>query len=117
DFLLPGLLLEFPAHRWRTRETQQLEAWVGGEEFGALPMTGQNGKGAPRQVCLRQYLTDEQRSDRRLACRLEHEGAANRQRRRNLVSSQVEWKVEGRNEGTRSDWHALVHTEVAAGPG
>ena len=53
--------------------------------------------------------------DGREAGRLEDEGAADGEGRRDLVGRQVQGEVEGGDEGAGSDRHALPHPRVAAG--
>ncbi len=65
------------------------------------------------QIGFGQHLADDQRSNGRATGRLEHEGTADRQRRRDLVRGQVQREIERRDEGTWPDRHALAESAIA----
>ena len=111
--LLSGPGLERPADLRGAGEGQQFEPVVGGEQVRPLTRGRQDGEGPHRQIRLGQNLTDDQGPQRRPRCGFHHEWTPDRQGRCDLVSGQVERKVEGRDEGARPDRHPFPHPLIA----
>jgi hypothetical protein len=112
--LLARASLEIPAHPGRAGEAQQLQALVLGEERGTVTAAGQDGEGALRKIGLGEDLADQERPHRREAGRLEDEGTAHGERRRDLVRGQIQGEVEGRDERAGADRNPPPQTSVAA---
>src|SRR5690606_9233082 len=115
DPLLPRSALEVPADGGRAGEAEELQALIRREEIGAIPPAGEDRKGAFGEIGLREHLADDERAERSAARGLEHEGAADRDRGRDLVRGEVEREVERRDERAGSDRDALPESPVAAG--
>jgi hypothetical protein len=115
DLFLAGPRFELPADRRRSGEAQHFQPRVGGEQVGAVAMAGQDRKGAPRQVGLRQDFTDQQRPHRGAAGGLEHEWTAGGDGRSDFMRRQIQREVERRDEGAGPDGHPLDHAAIPAG--
>src|SRR6185369_7963106 len=75
---------------------------------------GKDGEGSRGERGLGEDLSDHERTERREACGLEHEGAAGGDGRGDFMRCEIERKVEGGDERTGADWHSLPHSRVAA---
>src|SRR4249919_3928281 len=113
DLLAASTRPEVPADQ-AAREAQQGDAFVLDQGRGVVRGADDYREGPFGQVGLGEDLTEDQRADRSLVCGLEHEGAAGRDRRRDLVRHQVEREVERRDEAAHADRHPLDHAAIAA---
>lgn len=75
-------------------------------------MTRKNRERTFRQIGLGEHFADDQGTDRRTAGGFEHKGTTHGQRGRDLVSGEIQWKVERRNERARSDRDSLEHASI-----
>ena len=95
DLLLRRALLQAPADAARAGEGDRLHALVLDEHVADLGGgAGDDVEPARREACLVLELGEEERGERRGACGLQHDGAAGRERRRELVRDEVEREVE-----------------------
>ena len=111
DVLLAGARLHAPADRRAAGEGQQLEPLVGDHPVTQLAAHGQDAHGARRQARLGHDLGHGEHRERVLGGRLEDDGAAGRDGRRQLVGGQVEREVEGADAGHRPDREAPREAE------
>ncbi len=112
DLLAAGARLQIPADL-AAGERKQLEARVLDQRVGMRAVQGEDRERTFRQVGLGQHFADDQRADRRLLRRLQHERAAGGDRRRHLVRDQVEREVERRDERDRPQRHAFGIAVIA----
>ena len=114
DLLARGALADSPADVARAGERDQPHALVLDEhvaDLGGRP--DDDAQPARRQAGLFLELGEQERRERRLRRRLQHDRAACREGRRDLVRDEVEREVERRDRADDADRHAERERELS----
>src|SRR5690606_13900272 len=115
--LFAGPGFELPDYFWGAGKTEQFESLIFGEQIGAVPATGQDGKCTFRQIGFREDFANDQGANGGQAGRFEDERRAHSDGRPHFVARQVQGEIERADEGTRSNGNALGHASVMSRPG